>query len=95
MSWLSEIDPFIVQGSIFKQCAFCDGVGEHLEGCEFERMARVIRELVGHIKEVKAWAEHAGFYLVEIDDIMLMQLCDKARDSWENMSEDTKELIGE
>lgn len=60
-----------------------------------ECMARVIRELVGHIKEVKAWAEHAGFYLVEIDDIMLMQLCDKARDSWENMSEDTKELIGE
>jgi len=57
------------------------------------RMARVIRELVKHLKDAKAWGEHAGIYLVDIDDIALMQLCEKARDSWDNLSPDTKELL--
>ena len=62
------------------------------------RMARVIRELVGHIEDVKAWAEHAGIYLVDGmagDDPVLARLCKEAFESWNNLSPDTKELLDE
>ena len=80
--WLDEIE-----GNLF----MVRDVGTRQK---MERMARVLRELAGHIKDVKAWATHAGIHLVEFEnDVVMERLCTTAGDSWENLSDDAKELL--
>jgi len=61
------------------------------------KTVRVIRELVGHIEDVKAWAEYVGLFLVELaeKDCHMEELRTTAANSWNNLSPDTKELLDE
>ena len=91
MTWLSEIEDKNRQYRSkhkFKISPY--------EELPTEIMARVIRELVGHIKDVKVWAECAGIYLadgVPGSDSVLEEKRMKAYESYIYLSEDAKGLV--
>ena len=95
MSWLRGVEnrqrDKYLRGEIIERLALDQAIEDG------ERMARVIRELAGHIQDVRAWAKHAGIYLVEGDvqcDIVLEDLRKRAADSWDNLSSDSKDIVG-
>ena len=89
MTWLDEIDGYSQRARIYNEIES----GSTYPETEMERMARVLREQNRHLADVKVWAEHAGLHLIDIDDPILEELRLQARRSWENMSNEAKELL--
>ena len=85
MNWLSEINPFRFErkGFAFKQCVFCfASEGDpHAPSCDFERMARVIRELVDVAEAAEPHQHSHGGGALE--------------DALKNLSPDAKEVIND
>ena len=88
MTWLSEINPFRFErkGFAFKQCVFCfASEGDpHAPSCDFERMARVIREIV-----------EAYNYLKRYADVIHRGNAEKYAEVLDNLSPDAKEVIND
>jgi len=85
MTWLDEIETYLEDLPL-------DGATLY----DLLYMVRVIREFAEHIKDVKRWGGHVAItYLIDDaadNDPVLRELCDKAANSWENVSPDAKEV---